>query len=47
VVVYHADLWILQSSTNLDSASFVDVTNAVGPFTNSVTDGQRFFRLRK
>jgi hypothetical protein len=46
VVLTFPDLWVLQSSTNLASTNFVDVTNAVSPFTNSIVGDQRYFRLR-
>jgi len=39
--------WILQSSSNLVATNFVDVTNAVSPYTNGIAPGgQQFFRLR-
>ena len=38
--------WVLQTSTNLSTSSFVDVTNAASPYTNAVTAGPHFFRLR-
>jgi hypothetical protein len=46
LVVTFPDRWILQTSTNLAGSSFVDVTNAVSPYTNSADADPQFFRLR-
>jgi hypothetical protein len=45
IVTWPVTNWILQSSTNLVSGSFTNISNAVSPYTNSLTGPARFFRL--
>ncbi len=46
VVVTFPALWILQMSTDLAGAGFMDVTNATSPYTNSASVSPQFYRLR-
>lgn len=47
VVSWPVTNWILQSSTNLVSSNFTDIPGATSPYTNSLTNRLRFFRLRQ
>ncbi len=46
IVTWPVTNWVLQSSTNLVSSNFTDITNAVSPYTNLLTGRARYFRLR-
>jgi hypothetical protein len=39
--------WMLQSTTNNLLTNFVDVAGATNPFTNSLSGGKKYFRLRQ
>jgi hypothetical protein len=45
-IVTFPDLWYLQTTTNLASTNWLTLTNAVSPYTNSLTSAQQFYRLR-
>jgi hypothetical protein len=47
IVSWPVTNWTLQFSTNLVSSNFTDIPGATSPFTNSVTNQLRFFRLRQ
>jgi hypothetical protein len=47
VISWAATNWTLQSSTDTVSSDFLDLSNAVSPFTNTFTDPTRYFRLRQ
>ncbi|HXD01080.1 MAG TPA: hypothetical protein VN048_17195 [Verrucomicrobiae bacterium] len=47
IVTWPVTNWTLQFSTNLVGSNFTDIPGATSPFTNSATNGTRFFRLRQ
>ena len=47
VLTFPQDFWALQSSTNLSPTTWLTLTNAVSPYTNSTTNSPLFFRLRR
>jgi hypothetical protein len=47
IVTWPVTNWTLQFSTNPVSSSFTDIPGATSPFTNSLTNKIRFFRLRQ
>jgi hypothetical protein len=47
IVTWPVTNWTLQFSTNPVSSNFTDIPGATSPFTNSITNRIRFFRLRQ
>jgi hypothetical protein len=47
IVTWSVTNWTLQSSPSLVSSNFTDIAGATSPFTNSLANQARFFRLRQ